>query len=141
MARFYLDTCIWIDILEDRVGFGGEPLGGYGARLLLRIIRSGGLLIISDLLLRELAGRVGSSAISSYLAPFKRVTVMVRTTESQELEAKRVASDRRVPRPDALHAILARDHRCVLVTRDRHFEKLCDVVLCVAPERLLGSLP
>jgi len=35
--------------------------------------------------------------------------------------------NRNVPRGDALHAIIARDHKLILITRDNHFKKLEDI--------------
>ena len=37
---------------------------------------------------------------------------------------------------DILHAVLARDNKAVLVTRDFHFETLQDIVEIKAPEEI-----
>ena len=55
--RYYLDTSIWMDIYEDRIGYNGEPLGDYGLKLLLKIRSEGDALVISDIVMKELYSR------------------------------------------------------------------------------------
>jgi hypothetical protein len=37
--RYLVDTSIWIDIIEDRLGYGNEPLGEYALKFLFNVVR------------------------------------------------------------------------------------------------------
>ncbi|MBI2047107.1 PIN domain-containing protein, partial [Candidatus Pacearchaeota archaeon] len=52
-------------------------------------------------------------------------------------KAKDLSKKRDIPLFDALHALLARDQRATLVTRDKHFEKLSDIISYKKPEELI----
>ncbi|MFH1849986.1 MAG: PIN domain-containing protein [archaeon] len=58
-------------------------------------------------------------------------------SKKQSDEAKRLSAERGVPPGDALHAILARDNACILITQDKHFCKLVDVAGSYKPEDLI----
>ena len=38
---------------------------------------------------------------------------------------------------DALHALIARDNKCIMVTRDAHFKKLLDIINPKKPEDII----
>ena len=52
--RYYVDTSIWMDLLEDRKGFNGELLGVYALKLFAMIKAKNHKLVLSDLLIKEL---------------------------------------------------------------------------------------
>jgi predicted nucleic acid-binding protein len=52
-------------------------------------------------------------------------------------EARRISRDRSVSRGDALHAVLARDNNAIIITRDKHFEVLYDIVKSLKPEEAI----
>ena len=93
----------------------------------------------SDLTLGELKN-VGYS--QSQISDILKV---MRTGNSKRLhihreqlkEANRIARKRKVPRKDALHAILCRDNEFVLISADRHFELLKDIAETKKPEELI----
>ena len=45
-------------------------------------------------------------------------------SSSQKSQAKDLSDALSIPYGDALHAILARDNEAMLITRDRHFQKI-----------------
>ena len=49
-------------------------------------------------------------------------------------ESTRLAKERKVPKKDALHAIIARDNDLQLIATDLHFEKLKDIINTKKPE-------
>ncbi|MBS3110269.1 PIN domain-containing protein [Candidatus Woesearchaeota archaeon] len=59
------------------------------------------------------------------------------STEKQTGKAKDLSSKRKVPKADALHAVLARDNKAVLVTLDKHFKKLSDISKPKRPQDLI----
>jgi len=42
-----------------------------------------------------------------------------------------------VPFFDALHAVLARDNKAIMVTRDKHFDELLDITKYKKPEEII----
>lgn len=52
--KFYLDTCIWIDLYEDRRGYTDETLATPVFQLFSLIIKRGDRIIISNVILKEL---------------------------------------------------------------------------------------
>ncbi len=136
-ARYLIDTAIWIDLYEDRKGYNGEPLGEYAWKLLRNILASQETIIVSDLLLIELETRLTLEQINGMFIPFQAAIEKVFTTEPQSAEAEHISEERNVPRGDALHAIHARDHQLILITRDRHFKRLSDIAQSYRPEEFI----
>jgi predicted nucleic acid-binding protein len=134
--KYLIDTAIWIDLYEDRVGYNGEPLGDYAWQLLALIRGRDERVVVSDLLLNELESRLTLEQIRGMFSLFETIIERRISTESQWLEAERLARERNVPPGDALHAIIARDGGFVLVTRDRHFNSLLDISPYLLPEDL-----
>lgn len=60
----------------------------------------------------------------------------VSISEEQAKEAAVICKKRNVPFGDALHAILARDNKSIMVTRDKHYKKLKDIADIQKPEDL-----
>jgi len=61
----------------------------------------------------------------------------VHITKEQIIEMNKLARQRELPKNDALHSILSRDHESQLVSRDKHFEKLKDITIPKRPEELI----
>lgn len=137
MESFYIDTSIWIDLLEERKGYSGENLGSFALQLFARIKAKGLALCLSDILLHELARFYTIEEIRGMTMPFEKITKKILSTSDQRREARRIAIERNVPLGDALHAILARDHRLIFVTRDNDFRKLQDICPSYRPEDLI----
>lgn len=71
------------------------------------------------------------------LKPFKSVILFVEATEKQIGKAKDLASKRKIPKRDAIHALIARDNRAILVTLDRHFKEILDIIKPKRPQDLI----
>ena len=132
--RYLVDTCIWVDFLEDRKGHNGEPLGKYAAELFLKILKEG--LVISDITLSELKNKYSDEKISSIMLPFKKKAVTIFATEDQFKRAITLSKRYAVPKGDALHAIVALDNNLMLITRDKHFKRLKNICKSYKPEEL-----
>lgn len=132
--KYYLDTSIWIDLYEDRRGYNKEPLGDYALKLISLIKAKKCPLIITDLLIKELEMNYSVEEINGMMKPFENIIEKITTTKKQRDEAEKIAKERKIPRGDALHAILARDHDLILATRDKHFRELEDISKHHKPE-------
>lgn len=134
--RLYLDTCAWVDCFENRTD-KFRPIGEWTFALLRMSIENDDALLISDFVEFELTRLYKEKELHRLLQPYRAFLTAVIVTSRQRNEAAAVAKTREVPFGDALHAIIARDEQAILVTRDRHFEKLQDIVKWRKPEELL----
>jgi predicted nucleic acid-binding protein len=132
--RYYIDTCIWIDFLENRVD-KFRPLGEWAFMLVRKIIDEEGVILLSRLLRHEISLRASEEKIREIVP--EDILAYAEENDSQVCEASALSSKLRVPRGDALHAIIARDNSAVIVTRDRHFEMLAGIVDVKKPEELI----
>jgi len=128
-----------MDLLEDRKGYNGEPLGDYALKLFVMIKAKKHTLVVSDLLIRELESNYSVEEINGMVLPFQNIIEKVLMTKEQRDEAKKIALERDLPPGDALHAIVARDNRYVMVTRDKHFKYLQDITKHYKPEEIIST--
>jgi predicted nucleic acid-binding protein len=135
--KFYIDTSIWMDVYEDRKGYNNEPLGEFGLKLFLFIKTKNKKLVISDLLIKELEINYSILEIKGMLKPFETIIEKILVTKKQKFEAKKIAKNRNIPPGDVLHAIISRDNKLILISRDNHFKKLKDITLCYKPEEII----
>ncbi len=135
-GRYYLDTSVWMDYYEDRKD-SSKNIGEYAYMLLSKILKSGSKIIVSSFLLRELEAHYSLDMIRGMTRPFVSVFEKIDATEEQKEEAKKIAKEKNVPNGDALHAILARDSKAILVSRDIHFQVLKDICLVAKPEEII----
>lgn len=134
--KYYLDTSIYIDYYENRVD-RFRPLGDWAHRLLALIEAKNAVLLISDLLISELESHLSKEQVKELLETYDGVIKKVKFIDKQLKEAREIANKRKIPLGDALHAIIARDNKALLVTRDHHFEELADITLSKKPEDLI----
>ncbi len=133
---YYLDTCIWRDHFENRFGPEGRPLGKYATNLFYKIIENQDKLLFSDLLVEELKIAFSKTEIEYMLQMIFMMKILIRTEASPKdhAEASKIAKERDLPLSDVLHAIIARNNNAVLVTQDKHFNNLKDIVRVIRPE-------
>jgi predicted nucleic acid-binding protein len=139
MAKYYFDSCIWKDHYENRFGPGGRPLGDYATRLFMKVMKNRDTLLFSELVVEELKLRHDKVEIDRFfnIISLLGILKLVDITKEERMEAKLIAAERGVPFHDALHAIIARDNDAIIVTQDRHFNELVEVVVAKRPEELL----
>ena len=135
--KYYFDTSIWLDFFEyrDEPNF---PKGRWAQELINKIIESDAKILYSDTNIYEL-NIVGYTPfeIDNMLKKFKSILIFVESTEKQIGKAKDLAFKRNVPKRDALHALIARDNKAVLITLDKHFKKLLDIIKPRKPQDLI----
>ena len=97
------------------------------------------MVLYSDFVLHELSIEYSTSEIGKIFEIVSRHGLLVKVGVSsiQKKEATSLGRVRKVSFGDALHAVLARDNSAVMVTRDRHFLELMDIVEVRKPEELL----
>ena len=136
-GRYYVDTSIWIDLVEDRKGYNDEPLGTYALKLFAMIKAKKHKMVVSDLLVRELESKYSMEEINGMMLPFQKIMEKVFVTREQRDEAKKIAEERNLPPGDVLHAIVARNNNYIMITRDKHFRELEDITKHSKPEGII----
>ncbi|MBC8501468.1 MAG: type II toxin-antitoxin system VapC family toxin [Nanoarchaeota archaeon] len=134
--KYYLDTCIWRDYYENRSD-KFRPLGEWALELLNLIIKNKDEILVSELVIKELGTEYSKGRIKD-LFEINGVTILfIPTLQQQRFEAIKLSQKRKVHASDALHAVLARDNKAILVSRDNHFLELLDIVDVKKPEDLI----
>ena len=136
VEKYYLDTSIWRDYYEDRKD-PSKDIGEFAFKLLSKLLASNSKIVVSDFLLRELEIDYSLEKIRGLAFPFEKLMERVSVSEKQLEEAKKIASKKGTPKGDVIHAILARDNKAILVSRDKHFQQLKDVCEIFKPEDII----
>ncbi|MFT7615376.1 MAG: putative nucleic acid-binding protein [Candidatus Woesearchaeota archaeon] len=64
--------------------------------------------------------------------------MLIKTNVSAQHQSAKIAGvENKISLGDALHAILARDNNCILVTRDKHFQKITPICIPYKPEEII----
>jgi predicted nucleic acid-binding protein len=124
MKKFYIDTCIWIDLLEDRKGFNSEPLGAYASKFFLKVFLLKMKIVFSDVVQKELFNHYSEEQIQGLLNPFINDLIIVKSSKEQKDLAHKISIRENIPFNDALHAVLAKASNSIFITRDKHFDKI-----------------
>lgn len=134
MARYYLDTSIWLDLFEER-NEPQLPKSDYAESFIASVISKSEKIIYSDAIVEEVAKHgYGFWEVERLFERFRRILVYVEAGARQFKRAKDLAAKRSIPVMDALHALIARDYKVILVSRDKDFDRLRDIVETKKPE-------
>lgn len=137
MIKYYFDTGIWIDLFEDR-NEPNFPKGTLVKQLINKIARDECKIVFSNSVTKELTDlNYFAYEVYELLESLKPILIFARTTSEQVRKSKDLSLKRDIPKMDAIHALIARDNRAILVTLDKHFEKLKDIVVSKKPRDLL----
>jgi len=136
--KFYFDTSIWRDYYENRSD-STKSLGELALQLIKKIIEEDNLVLYSDFVVQELMVKYSIEEINTILSIIYKLNLLVKVPISKEQahEAGVLCKKRKLPFGDALHSILARDNKAIMVTRDKHFERLMDIAEFKKPEDLI----
>jgi predicted nucleic acid-binding protein len=124
MKRYYFDTSIWLDFLENRNELN-FPKGVYAKKLIEKIIKNNDVIIISDNNLYEL-NVLGY--LKSDFDDLLHNIEFIESTNRQLNRAKDISMNRKIPKRDVLHALLAKHCGARLVSYDNHFNKTLDLI-------------
>ena len=134
---YYFDTSIWLDFFENR-DEPNLPKGRWAQELVKRIVMEESKIVYSDNVLIEL-NVLGYSyyEINQMFKILRPILIYVESNLKQVGKAKDLALKRDIPKRDALHAILARENKAILVTLDKDFQKLVDIAKPNNPKYLI----
>lgn len=112
-------------------------MGEFAFQFLKNCEKKGCIVLYSEVVVHELRRDYSDERIKQVFSSFKSFLEIVPISNEQYLEARKLARVKTESHElDILHAILARDNKAVLVTRDFHFETLQDIVEIKAPEEI-----
>jgi predicted nucleic acid-binding protein len=136
--KYYLYTCIWRDYYERRGDFL-RPLGEWALSLLKKILKKEDSILYSDMVIAELRIAFSDAQIKELFGIIHEKNLLVKVTIDEEdaKHAELLYRRRKLPYGDALHSVLAKRHHAILVTRDRHFDAVKDMLTIKKPEELL----
>ncbi|MFQ6051154.1 MAG: type II toxin-antitoxin system VapC family toxin [Candidatus Hydrothermarchaeota archaeon] len=140
MEFIYLDTNIYLDYWYDRKD-RLRPLGEFAFSILMRVIDCEFIIIISDLLLKELSTQINEKAIEELFSDLKAKDKLI-TSKIEEKDIEDANELKRkypeVPFPDLLHYTKAINTNArYLITRDEHYDLLPEEkILIRKPEEL-----
>lgn len=136
---FYFDTSIWLDFLEKR-DEPNMPKSEWALKLVDNITNNNDTIVYSDLTLMELKN-AGYSIfeVEDLFSALNLRLFFVEATREQFGKGKDLSYKRQIPKGDAIHALIARDNRARLITFDKHFEKLQDIIKVYNPKEIMDS--
>jgi len=134
--RFYLDSCVWRDLLErrtDRI----RPLDEFAFQFLKNCREHRRKVVVSDLVCDELEKYFPKAMIDGLFDGFSDLLIFVKTDDLALKEASSCKSKYKGAHfEDILHALIAKANGCAVVTRDRHFFSLFELVEVFLPEEV-----
>lgn len=135
--RYLLDTCIWRDFYEARIGTGGRLLGKCAAELFLDLAVRKSEVLVPEVVIWELKKDYPEDEVNNLISIAKELLLikMVLASGEQTAEAEELSVSRGLPFADCLIAVMARDNCAISVSNDRHLLGcLGDVVKTVLPQ-------
>lgn len=116
--RYYFDTSIWLDIWENR-DEANLPKGSNARKLLKRIIQSNEEIVYSDIVVSELVENGYSFwEVEHIFASMSLILVYIEQSEKIFRKSRDLAMKRGIPIKDALHALLARSSKSIIISRE-----------------------
>jgi len=135
--KYYFDTSIWLDFFENR-NEPNFPKGELADKLVNKIIDNDDKILYSDAVIDELIEQgYNENEIANLFLSLNEILIFVDSNKKQFGKAKDLSDKRKIPIFDAFHALIARDNKAILITRDNHFKKLLDIIKFRKPEELI----
>lgn len=114
VEKYYLDTCIWRDYLENRYD-SLKPLGEFSLQLINKIVEDENILCYSDIVIKELKKALPQEEITDLISIIpQHLRLKLTISRQQAHEAKKLMRTFNIPFGDAMHAILTRDANAIL---------------------------
>ena len=135
--RFYVDTSVWRDYLEDRSD-GLRPLGLFAFQFFQYCNKNKCVVYYSDLVVKELLKRFTEEEIASGFSIIEPAFLyMLNISPSATTEAGTLMQKKGIHQSDAIHATLAKEAGATLISRDAHFNEVNEFVEVKTPEEII----
>lgn len=137
MAKYYVDTCIWIDLVDDRIR-GRRLYGEYAQKFFRQVIDAEQTIVYSDVVEEELSFHYGAHKSQQIINSVPLLLLeRVESTREELLMASRFSKEFGLSLNDAIHAVITYHHANMIITRDKHFSDLDKFITVKKPEELL----
>jgi len=138
--KVFVDTNIFIDYYLDRKD-NFLPLGEFAFQFFKRAIECEFFILICDFIVLELCEVLNldekelNKILFADLIKKNKIT-KIDFNEKQYKEAGDLSKSKLIPFSDALFAVLARAHNAILISRDKHYNEVKNIVEVKKPEEL-----
>ena len=138
--KVFVDTNIFLDFYFDRKDLI-LPLGEFAFQFFKRAIECKFFIIICDSVIEELCRVLNlkekelNETLFFDLIKENKIR-KINFSEMQVKEASDLSKDNLIPFTNALFAVLARDNNAILISRDKHYYKIENIVEVRKPEEL-----
>jgi predicted nucleic acid-binding protein len=135
--NYYIDSCIWRDFLENRSD-GLKPLGEFAYLFFKKCLKENHKIYFSNLVFDELSKYVGENEVNNLINNFSNIIIIVNYSNVQILKAKNLIKKYdNLHFADSLHIIIAKENKCAIITRDKHFFNLGELIKVFEPEEVI----
>jgi len=138
MVNLYFDANVYLDYWEDRKD-NLRPIGEFAYSLMRRAINCEFVVYYSDLVFFEVSKSCSipkEEVFEQMFRPLERMGKLRMITYNYEPEATLLAREKKIPKNDAIHLVLAEKCNAILVSRDNHHLDLKDQFRVMKPEEL-----
>lgn len=138
--RVFVDTNIFLDYYFDRRD-SIKPLGEFAFQFFRKAISCEYFIIIPKDVVFEIKEIINcnesylNNIVFKELLNAKKIE-FIDSSAVQVEEARKISKEFHIPKTDSLCAVLARDYGAIVVSRDKHFEKLNHIAKHSLPEEL-----
>jgi predicted nucleic acid-binding protein len=139
-VKAYVDSNIFLNVwFEEMIRI--NPVFYYSNRFLNEVINCKHEIVISDLTIHELSLKTKmeeKEILNEYLKEFiilNKIEIL-KTTSDNKKKAGELRKNTRIHLKDALHTVIAMQEKCVIITRDKDFQKVKDKIKIFKPEEI-----
>ena len=134
MIRYYVDTCIWLNLFREEHAPNGVPLWLFTEEFIIRAKQEGWEILISSVVLGELSRRLDLELVHESFQAF----TFVETRREDYALASSIEASHFIGMNDCLHLAISKRMDAVLVTRDKNLLRVAKrFVKAKKPEDLL----
>ncbi|MFH1239628.1 MAG: PIN domain-containing protein [Candidatus Diapherotrites archaeon] len=138
--RVFVDSNIFLDYYFDRKD-SIKPLGEFAFQFFNNAVSCKYFLIIPKDVVFEIKNILNCNESHLQNTVFKELLnakkiEFIDSSDTQVEEARKISKKFNIPKTDSLCAVLARDYGAIVVSRDKHFEKLNHITKSFLPEEL-----
>ncbi len=135
--NYYVDSCIWIDYFENRSD-GLKPLGEFASLFFNKCAKENHKIFFSNLVFEELSKYISEIEINNLIYNFSNIIILVNYSNKHILKAKNLIKEyNQLHFSDALHIVVAKENKCIVITRDNHFFNLNELIEVSNPEEII----
>lgn len=129
MRRVYLDSNVFISLIDREIGKGVRGLFVEAEQFLERVKESGDVLVLSDLFFREVQRKTGMKQ-ESVIAYLENEQVEVETVQQKEPNRVRKLLGKGIHFSDALHVDIALRENCdcIVTFNVKDFENVRELI-------------